>query len=178
MNLASTLVIGALLIAAPVFSQHRVVTSPDPQLGRNQELLWVSMDDSKSKLAQLLGKPRMSAEFGIDFQTWQYQIADGDHDDFSHQLVFRKSTGKLVSITRNYEPQINVSAFFPKKDSATYKMEGSPSYNVLLRRMNDGSLLLAPGLAKPDEPAGQLMLMRESELRHFYPWLAEQLTKK
>ena len=145
MNLASTLVIGALLIAAPVFSQHRVVASPDPQLGKNQE------------------------EFGIDFQTWQYQIADGDHDDFSHQLVFRKSTGKLVSITRNYEPQINVSAFFPKKDSATYKMEGSPSYNVLLRRMNDGSLLLAPGLAKPDEPAGQLMLMRESELRHFYP---------
>lgn len=178
MNFRSTLVSGALLLAAPVFSQHRMAASPDPQWGKNHELVWVSMDDSKAKLAQVLGKPRMSAEFGVDFQTRQYQIADGDHDDFSHQLVFRKSTGKLVSITRNYEPQVNVSAFFPKKESATYKMEGATPYNVLVRRMADGSLLLAPGLTKPDEPAGQLMLMRESELRHFYPWLADLLAKK
>ena len=174
MNFWSNTVLRALLVATPIFSQEMALET-DPRVGKNQILVWVAMDASKQAISQRFGKPRMATEFGVDFQTWQYQIAEGDHDDASHQLVFRKSSNQLVSITRNYEPQQTVAAFFPESKSKAYRTKGPTPFSILVRRLEDGSILLAPGISKPDEPAGQLMLIRESELRHFYPWLAEQL---
>ena len=63
-----------------------------------------------------LGPPAMVANFWADFESQQYRIDNEDHDDVSHYVVFRRSTGKLVSVTRNYNEERRVDAFFqPRK---------------------------------------------------------------
>ena len=54
------------------------------------------------------------------YRSWQYQIGEVEHDDFSHALVFRKSDGKLVSVTRTYNPERNVDAFFPPGETTVH----------------------------------------------------------
>ena len=177
MNKLAVLLSGALLYAAPLFSQKAPVPGPDPRLDANRRLIWLSVNDSKPKVAQVMGRPRMRTEFGADFQSWQYQIGEGDHDDSSHLIVFRKSTGAFVSITRNYEPQRNVAAFFPEKESSIhiYQTPDGVPFSILVRKLDSTGLLLAPGLSHREQLSGQLMLIHKSELQHFYPWLAKQI---
>ena len=150
----------ALLPAVPLFSQ-------------DQEMARILSLDTKEKVFKQFGKPKATAEFGGDFQSWQYQFDVGDHDDFSHQVVFRKSTGALVSFSRNFEVPRTVKAFFPETESKPffYKEDGKPDFPILARRLSRGRVLLAVGISKGTQPTMQLVLMRETELRHFYPWL-------
>src|SRR6266487_6108846 len=98
--------IGALLSAAPLFSQ--TPASAEPRV-RNGELLWFDLTESRNDVRHALGQPLLAADFGEDFHAWQYRIGDDvDHDDFSHSLVFRKSTGVLLAVTRNYPEDRNV----------------------------------------------------------------------
>src|SRR5882672_2389452 len=109
--------IGALLSAALLLSQSR--PAPEPQL-RDGELIWFTLRESKEEITRALGRPTMVADFGEDFRSWQYQLGDIDHHDFSHQLVFRKSSGALISVTANFDPERNVDALFPEKETAAY----------------------------------------------------------
>ena len=53
-----------------------------------------------------------------------------------------------------------------------------PTFSIRVRRLSGGRLLMAIGTSKPGQTTGQLVLMRESELTHFYPWLEEQLAER
>ena len=154
----------ALHFAAPVFSEE-------------DEMSHILLADTREKILKLFGPPKATAEFGKDFHSWQYQIGEGDHEDFSHQVVFRKSTGELVSFTRNYESPRKVHTFFPVAESNAYAFQeaGKPDYPMLVRRLPNGRLLLAIGISKPQQTTTQLVVMRQSELRFFYPWLEKQL---
>ncbi len=156
----------ALHFAAPLFSEE-------------DEMARILLADTKQKILKLYGPPKAAVEFGNDFQSWQYQIGEGDHDDFSHHVVFRKSTGALVSFTRNYESPRKVGAFFPTAKSKAYAFQevGRPDYPMLVRSLPDGRLLLAIGISKPQQTTTQLIVMRQSEIRYFYPWLERQLTE-
>ena len=46
---------------------------------------------------------------------------------------------------------------------------------MLVRSLPDGRLLLAIGISKPQQTTTQLVVMRQSELRYFYPWLEKLL---
>jgi hypothetical protein len=173
MNIAR-LFTGALLTAALVFPQGRPGT--EPQL-RNGELVWFMLQETKQQVAQVLGQPKLTAEFGRDFESWQYQIGDIDHDEFSHQLVFRKASGELVSVARNYEPERNVDDLFPEQQTRVhhYPDAKKPQFSLRLRHLSGGRLLMAMGVSKAGQATGQILLIKESELRHFYPWLSKEL---
>jgi hypothetical protein len=166
--------LGMLLPAASLFSQ--TLPAADPQL-RDGKVSWFLLNETKDQVARSLGQPTMAAEFGHDFQSWQYQIGDVDHDEFSHQLVFRKSDGKLISITRNYETERKVDALFPQQETTVhfYPAAEKLHYSVRVRRLSGGRVLMAMGTSRADQVTSQLVLMRQSELRYFYPWLFEQL---
>ena len=88
--------LGALLSAAPVFSQQALWS--DPRVGADG-VKWFEFVEREAEVRQYLGQPAMVADFG-KYRSWQYQIGEVEHDDFSHALVFRKSDGVLVSISR------------------------------------------------------------------------------
>src|SRR6266436_9804377 len=81
----------ALLSAAPVFSQQALWS--DPRLSADG-VNWFQLIESESAVRKCLGQPAMVADFG-EYRSWQYQIGEVEHDDFSHALVFRKSDGKI-----------------------------------------------------------------------------------
>ena len=161
--------IWALLPAAPVFSQQGLWSDP---VVSGDAVKWFQLVESESEVRRCLGQPSMVADFG-EYRSWQYQIGEVEHDDFSHALVFRKSDGKLVSISRNYDPERKVDAFFPASETTVhwFRAEGQPDFPMRVRRLSGGRVLMAVGTSKPGQTSGQLVLMRESELRHFYPWL-------
>lgn len=164
-----SLILGAL-IAAPLFSQ-----SMTPQ-----ESSWFLKLENKDQVIGSLGKPAVVADFGIDFRSWQYQLGTVEHDEFSHNVVIRKSTGDLVSVTRNFDPQVNVDVLFPAVETQVcqFPAPDKPQFSVRVRRLTGGRILLAIGTSKAGQVTGQVAWMRESELRTFYPWVAEQLAKQ
>jgi hypothetical protein len=168
--------LGALLLAAPLFSQVAQWADPRPSAA---EPKWFQLVETESQVRARLGQPKMVADFG-NYRSWQYQIGETDHDDFSHALVFRKSDGKLVSVSRNYDPQRTVDQFFPASKTTVhyYPDAGKPQFTIRVRRLSGGRLLMAMGVAKPGQSTGQILLVRESELSHFYPWLEAQLAAK
>jgi hypothetical protein len=166
--------LGALLATAPIFSQ--TLPAADPQL-KDGELIWFLLTETREAVARSLGQPTMAADFGGDFHSWQYQVGDVDHDDFSLHVVFRKSARTLISVTRNYESGQNVDALFPKNETTVHHFPDAkkPQFSLRLRRLSGGRVLMAMGTSKAGDPTSQLVLMRETELRYFYPWLLEQL---
>ena len=84
--------LGALLISAPVFSQEQYV-------------LAFQLNETSAQVVQRLGRPALLAPAG-EFESWQYQIGIEDTHEFSHVLLFRVSTGELLSVTRNWEQEL------------------------------------------------------------------------
>jgi len=169
--------LGALLSATLLFSE--IPSAADPQL-KNGELSWFLLTETKDQIARALGLPKTVAGFGQDFLSWQYQIGEVDHEEFSHQVVFRESTRAIVSITRNYEPERNVDALFSPMETSVhhYPDAEKPQFSLRLRRLPGGRVLMAMGTSRPGQLTGQLVLMRESELRFFYPWVSQQLARR
>lgn len=161
---------GVLLCAAPLLVQT------DPVVEKGQ-LHWFRLTESRVEVAKQLGLPKMVANFGADFESWQYQLGEVEEEGFSHQLVFRKSTGELISIARNYATERKVDEWFPSAETAAYFYPAGdkPKYSVRVRKLPGDRLLLAMGTSKPGQATGQIFLIRASELQAFYPWLAVQL---
>ena len=158
-----------LMIAAPLRSQ----TFADPQM-KEGEPVWFQLTEDRDKVGKLLGKPVLVSETGTAFYSWQYQI-DSTDEDYSHYAVFRKADGKLISVTRQYAQERDVDAFFPasKTTVASFPDTTKPTFKMRVRRLSEGRLLMAAGTGK----TGQLVLIRESELRNFYPWIQAQLVR-
>jgi hypothetical protein len=170
---------GVLLCAAPLFSaalDSKLPAAADPVMEKG-ELKWFLLTETKAEVSKQLGLPVMAAAFGADFDSWQYQIGPTEEEGYSHQLVFRKSTGTLISVARNYEPEREVDALFPDAQTTThfYPNAAKPEFRVRVRKLSGGRLLLGIGISKAGEKTGQIFMIRREDLRYFYPWLAEQL---
>ncbi|MEO5925374.1 MAG: hypothetical protein ABIR70_16250 [Bryobacteraceae bacterium] len=151
--------LGALLIAAPAFSQE-------------ENLLSFELTEKPAQLLQRLGHPSLIVPGG-ELESWQYQIGIEDNHEFSHILLFRKATGELLSLTRNWEHERNVDEWFPPAETKVYYYSDAtnPAYGVRVRRLSGGRVLMAMGSATPGQLAGQVVLIRETELHTFHPWL-------
>jgi hypothetical protein len=113
----------------------------------------------------------MVAESGTQWIAWQYRIGDDvEHEDFSHQLLLERTTGRLLSITRNYEHERDVSMFFPEKETTRHYFPDAhtPQLTVRLRKLADGRVLTALGASGP---TGQLVLLRPEMLPVLFPWM-------
>ena len=157
----------ALLAAAPLFAQ----AFADPRV-KDGEPVWFQLTEDREQVGKLLGKPVLIAETGKAFYSWQYQI-DSVDEDYSHYAVFRKADGKLISVTRQYQPERDVDTFFPASETtvASFPDPAKPTFKMRVRRLSGGRLLMAAGTGR----TGQLVLIRESELGNFYPWIQAQL---
>ncbi len=151
--------LGALLLAAPVFSQQ-------------DDILGFELNESRAQAREKLGAPVLVIPAG-DFESWQYQIGVEDNHEFSHILLFRVSTGELLSATRNWEHERSVDEMFPAAETKTYYYPDAqhPEYGVRVRRLSGGRVLMAMGSATVGQPTGQVVLIREAELAIFHPWL-------
>ena len=66
--------------------------------------------------------------------------------------------------------------YFPRrKPPCTIIRTQKSRFSLRLRCLPEGRVLMAMGTSKPGQLTGQLVLMRESELRFFYPWVSQQL---
>jgi hypothetical protein len=164
------LFVGALLAAASLFSQTR--PAADPQI-RDGKIVWFQSADTMDDVRRMLGNPAAIADFGQDLQSWQYQIDNADSHEFSHQLVFRKSDRKLMSVTRNYEPERNVDILFPTGETTVHHYPDSehPQFSLRLRRLPGGLVLVATGTSAPKQSTTQILLIRQSYLSTIYPWV-------
>jgi hypothetical protein len=172
--------------APTVFSQDRLPAadpsqpwhrhSSDPRF-QSGYLFWFSLDESPAQIIEKLGQPAQVGEMGRDFLIWQFQISMLDRHEFSHVICIRRSDNKIVSIARNYEFEENVDGLFPPKMTEVHQWmkDGKPQFGVRLRRLSNGRLLLAMGSEKPGKKTSQILLIRESELPIFMPWLQESL---
>ncbi|MEP7364635.1 MAG: hypothetical protein ABI972_15370 [Acidobacteriota bacterium] len=171
------LFLGALIASASLFSQSPASALPGDPIAKEGQLSWFSLTESPDQIKALLGRPAMAASTGSDHLSWQYQIGDIDHHDFSHVFLFRKTSSTLVSVTRNFEPERTVDEFFPPAGTTVHHFPNAehPALSLRLRRLPGRRVILAIGSPAPGRATGQLVLMQEGELPVFYPWLAKQL---
>jgi len=155
-----------VLATAPLFS-----ASIDPSL-KDGELKWFSLTETKAEVLQKVGPPANVTTFGSDFEGWQYHAGNTDHHEYSHYFVFRRSTGRLISVTRAYEEEQNVDALFPPAHTAV-RRTADKLWGARVCSLNGGRRLIAMGSTKPGERTSQLLLILDSELRYFHPWLAD-----
>lgn len=169
------LLLVAPLLAAPLFSQM-IPAAADP-VARGSRVEWFHLTESPDQVRKALCQPTLVADFGSDFQGWQFQIGDIDHHDFSHQAVFRKSTRSLVSITRNYEPAIVVDQLFPASETTVHHFPDAakPEMSVRVRLLPHDLVLIANGANGPGRATNQIVLIQRSELHFFFGWLAGEL---
>ena len=165
-----TLCLGTLLLAAsPIFSSQQQI---DPQVVKGQ-VVWFTLEEDVQAVYQKLGRPAQVAEFGPGYVSMQYQIDSADKHDSSHVLMFRREDNRLISVTRTYDEPRDVDALFPADVSSTeyWPDSKSPKYSVRVRKLPGGRLLIAMGVARRGETTTQLMLIHESALKAFMPWL-------
>jgi hypothetical protein len=170
----SPCLIGALLIAAPLFSQKPLF---DP-VAKNGRVSWFLLGETRDEVARIMGPPAVVAGFGDDFISWQYRLESREDEEPSHYLIFRKSDGKLLSATRNFSAERDVSALFPETFTTIHEFrDGTASYPVAVRKLDTNRLLLAMGASRPGDPVRQVVLIRASELQYFHPWLKTELER-
>jgi hypothetical protein len=165
-----------LLGAASLFSQVSSPQLTDPRI-TDGEFHWFSLAETPEEIASALGPPQMTAPFA-DFVSWQYQIGVEDEHEFSHQLVFRKD-GRLVSITRNYETERIVDEWFPADmtEVHSHRSAEGQAFSISVRRLSEGRLLLGMGISGLGQKTGQIVLIKQSELRYFYSWLSDEVER-
>lgn len=170
---------GVLLLAAPLYFCQ--APQPGDPLLVDGQVKWFDMAETESDVARLMGPAQSVAEFGAGMVSLGYQLGgDLDEQEFSHQMVFEKASHRMISVVRNYEPEISVEALFPPSESvACYLREGGRDvFGVRARRLSGGRLLLAMGAPKAGQTTSQLLLIRESDVGTIYPWIAAQLKVK
>jgi hypothetical protein len=156
--------VGALFLAAPVFSQA------DPQV-KGKNIRWFSLREDRAGILKILGPAKTENSFGQDFQSLQFQIAGGDTHEFSHQVVLRRSTGAVVSVTRTWDEPRRLDALFPARRTQ-FVQTPDGSFTVAVRRLSGGRVLVAPGVSGPETPGHQIVLIAEAEIAAFFPFLA------
>lgn len=144
-------------------------TAADPKV-RGNAVEWFELNETMDHVARLLGRPSVDANFGSGLRSWQFHLGQADSHEPSHYLVF-DADGKLMSVTRSYDPEIPVDALFQPAETEVHYLRGDSAFGVRLRRLRGGRVLLAIGSVRQGQPVGQLVLMRETDLPSQYPWI-------
>ena len=119
-------------------------------------------------------RPAQIADSDARYLNWHYQTDVADMHDFSHLLQFRKSDNRLVAVTRNFDIPVSVDALFPAAKTSVRIWPGDPlkKWGVRVRVLGEDRLAIAVGTTKPGELTTQVLIVRRSALRQFFPWLA------
>lgn len=166
MSRSLILSLGAWLLAAPLLSAQTPLAAG--------EILRYSLDETPGQLTRWLGRPAQIADSDAQYVTWHYQTDVADMHEFSHLLQFRKSDNRLVAVTRNFHVPVNVDALFPEAKTTAHVWPGDPlkKWGVRVRVLGEDRLAIAVGTTKAGELTTQVLILRRSVLRQFFPWLS------
>ncbi len=159
------------LLAASLAATTLCIAQEAPPTLPGAELLAFTLDETRAQTLAKLGSPIHTGSFGPGYWSWFYQVGMSD-EDFSHTLLFRSSDGKLVSITRAFDPEVNVDHLFPKEETEMryWPDEKSPQFKARVRKLGGNRLLVAMGSAE-GQKCGQLLLIRLDAVPTFFAWL-------
>lgn len=157
-----------LLLAAAGCALAQQAAAPRP----GEELLSLKLTESAQEIAARFGSPVHTAAFGPGYFSWFYQAPMADTHDFSHTFLFSDPARTLVSVTRNFDPEVNIDHLFPAAETETRTTggEGKPAFHARMRKLSGDRVLIALG-SSAGEPCGQLVIIRRSALRFFFAWL-------
>ena len=162
-------IIGAWFVASPWLLAQTPLAAA--------EVLRYSLEETPAQLLRWLGKPVQIADSDSQFLTWYYQTDVQDLHDHSHLLVFSKSSGKLISVTRNFHFPVTVDALFPEAKSQTHywPTDADRHWSVRVRVLGEDRLAIAMGVRQTGDSTTQVVIIRRSQLKTFLPWLDERL---
>jgi hypothetical protein len=137
------------------------------------ELLGFTLDETPDRLTALLGRPDGVDDSLPAYISWLFKAGARDEHDYGYILCFRRSDGKLVSVTRNFDPEENVDHLFPSGSFTVHHWPTAekPHFSLRLRSLPGDRLLLAMGAPEQGRLCGQLILIDRSALPYFFPWL-------
>ncbi len=137
------------------------------------ELLAFDLNEMPADVISRFGRPDTVDDSLPNYRSWFFKRGAQDEHDFGYILCFRRSDDKLVSVTRNFEPEVLVDHLFPEGSFSVryWPSDQNPQFGVRIRALSRGRLLLAMGCDKEGMPCGQLVLVHSSVVPVFFPWL-------
>ena len=142
----------------------------------NASPLDIPLDATPAQVQAALGAPDHVREERT-FRVWDYNLGPADQNDMGYawSFFFEAPSGRLLSITHNVAGGVSVKPLFRE---ATFRKAVSPAPAKLpvLYSAGDGErMTIAVGIASPEQPCSQVIIIRRSVLDRFYPWLSENL---
>jgi hypothetical protein len=161
----------ALVVIALLFSQE--VRGAEDRSA--PPLLQFTLHESVTDIGNRLGSDAHSVrERGF----WVLEFGE-DHNDLGYEwtFYFDQPSGELLSVTHNVSPAVNVQPFFPASETHyhQYRQMGSQSMNAISRILPGDRVLIAIGADTRNSTCSQMIMMRRSVLKRFYPWIAAGL---
>jgi hypothetical protein len=110
-----------------------------------------------------------------NYISWFFRRGAEDQHNYGYILSFRRSDGKLVSVTRNFDPEAIVDHLFPHGGFVVrhWPSADKPQFGARVRSLPGRGLLLAMGSVEPGQPTGQLILIDRDVAPIFFPWLVD-----
>ena len=138
------------------------------------DLLGFDFNETSADIISRLGPPDGVDDSLPNYRSWFFKRGAQDEHDFGYILCFRRSDNRLVSVTRNFEPEMVVDHLFPKGSFTVrhWPSDERPQFGVRVRVLPGERLLFAMGCDKEGMPCGQLILIRREAAPIFFPWLA------
>jgi len=137
------------------------------------ELLAFDLSETPSDLISRLGPPDTVDDSLPNYRSWFFKRGAQNEHDFGYIFCFRRLDDVLVSVTRNFEPEVLVDHLFPEGSFSVrhWPSDQNAQFGVRVRALSRDRLLLAMGCDKDGMPCGQLVLVRSSVVPVFFPWL-------
>ena len=138
-----------------------------------EEIVALTLDEDRAAIARKFGSPAEVDDTQPGFESWYLRGDAQDQHEFGLVFCFRKADGKLVSVTRNLDPERTVDVLFPDAQTVTqfWPAADAPQWGARVRTLDGDRVLLAIGSTAAGKPTGQLILMRRSALPIFFPWI-------
>jgi hypothetical protein len=128
----------------------------------------------------------IAAKFGSDahsvrgngFAVLEFGDDTTDHSDLGYEWVFYfdMPSAAMVSATHNSVAGASIKSYFPPTETRVHVYKnGSSTMSAISRILPGDRVLIAVGVANPESQCSQMVLIRRSALKRFYPWIAKDL---
>lgn len=112
------------------------------------------------------------------FAILEYGDDSADRTELGYEWVFYFDMpgGAMVSAAYNAVAGTSIKAYFPMAETRVHAYKnGAATMNAISRILPGDRVLIAVGAANAESPCSQLVLIRRSALKRFYPWIAKDL---
>ena len=137
------------------------------------EILGFDLNETPPDVISRLGPPNGVDDSLPNYISWFFKLGAQDEHDYGYILCFRRSDRKLVSVTRNLEPEAVVDHLFPEGSFLVrhWPSDRKPQFGARVRVLSGERFLVAMGCDEEGKPCGQIILIHRAAVPIFFPWL-------